>query len=122
MANEKKLHLVEFKGETGVFPKILASPDRVRKPEEIKAEEILDFVQYSMEGRIVLNKKKPLPFYTKLPSYVIHLRKMERKRGHDDVRIRLQSEYGDICSFLTEKYPEARVSKWRKHAEKEEEA
>ncbi|XP_076235168.1 mitochondrial ribosomal protein S5 [Calliopsis andreniformis] len=119
MANEKKLHLVEFNGKT-TFPKVVASPDTVRKPEEIKRNEILDFNQYVMDGKIVLRKKKPLPFYTKLESYSTYIRKMERIRDHAQMRIRLRAEYGDICSFLTEKYPEARVSKWRKHDKTEE--
>ncbi|XP_076666179.1 mitochondrial ribosomal protein S5 [Andrena cerasifolii] len=122
MANEKQLHLVELKQEHDYFPIVVGSPDVVRKREEINPSEIMDYKQYLMGGRIVLEKKKPLPFYTKLPSYAIHLRKVERKRDHHEMRIRLRSEYGDLCSFLTEKYPEARASKWRKRDTPKEEA
>ncbi|XP_076637664.1 mitochondrial ribosomal protein S5 [Colletes latitarsis] len=108
MADEKKLHLIEMKKEHNYFPTVLASPETVRKSNEIKHDEILDFDQYIMDGRVVLRKKKLQPFYTKLPSYTAYLRKAERRRDHDNVRLKLKAEYGEIRSFLTEKYPEAK--------------
>lgn len=121
MANEKKLHVVEFKKEHDYFPTVIASPEIVRKREEILSDEILDFNQYVMGGKIVLEKKKVLPFYTKLDSYSIYLRKQERQRDQDKVRIRLRVEYGELCSFLAEKYPEARAyRKTKRNADKNE--
>lgn len=119
IAEEKGLHLVEMRKENNYFPTVLASPTVVRDSTEIEPNEILDFKNYVMNGRIPLKTKSPLPFFTKLPSWLIHLRKLEHHRNQDEVIIRLRAEYGDICSFLTEKYPEARASKWRKHDKKQ---
>lgn len=122
MANDKKLHLVEMRKENNYFPTVLASPSIVRTSQEIPQDEILDFKQYIMNGRIPLQKKKPAPFFTKLPSWLFHLRKQERRRDQDQVVIRLRAQYDDVCSFLAEKYPEARAPKWKKHDKKEEES
>ncbi|XP_012256636.2 28S ribosomal protein S5, mitochondrial [Athalia rosae] len=121
LAEEKKLHLVEFRKETGEFPHVVASPSVVRKPEEISNSEILDFKQYVMENRVVLRKKKFPPFYTKLKSWEIRLRRQEYLRNQDKVRIRLLANHGELKSFLTDKYPEARPYK-RPLAESEAEA
>ena len=45
LANEKKLHLVEFREETGNFPTVVASPEDgvVRTEAEIGKDEVLDF-------------------------------------------------------------------------------
>ena len=45
LANEKKLHLVEFREETGNFPLVVASPEDgvVRTEAEIGKDEVLDF-------------------------------------------------------------------------------
>ncbi|CAK9813616.1 28S ribosomal protein S5, mitochondrial [Anthophora quadrimaculata] len=115
MANEKQLHLVEMRKENSYFPTILASPPVVRDRSEIPSNENLNFNMYVMNGKIPHKRKKPPPFYTRLPSWNIYLRKEEHRRGQKDVLIRLRAEYGDVCSFLAEKYPEARASKWRKH-------
>ncbi|XP_017757508.1 PREDICTED: 28S ribosomal protein S5, mitochondrial [Eufriesea mexicana] len=122
MANEKGLHLVEMRKENNYFPKVLASPARVRDSTEISSSEILDFKQYVMNGRVPLKRKPNTPFYAKLPTWLVHLRKQERLRNHDNVVIKLRSEYDDVCSFLAEKYPEAKASKWRKRDNKEKES
>ncbi|KOC64746.1 28S ribosomal protein S5, mitochondrial [Habropoda laboriosa] len=121
MAKEKKLHLVEIRKENNYFPTVLASPPVVRDRSEIPPNEDLDFQQYVMKGKVPYWRKKPPPFYAKLPSWQVHLRKEERHRGQDDVVLRLRAEYGDLCSFLAEKYPEAKAPKWRKHDKKNEE-
>lgn len=121
MANEKKLHLIEMRKENNYFPTVLASPPVARTSKEISKDEILDFQQYVMDGKVVLEKKKRDSPFSHLPSWQFHLRKQERLRNQDDVVIRLRAEYGDVCSFLTEKYPEARAPKWSKHGKKEEE-
>lgn len=122
MADEKGLHLVEMRKENNYFPKVLASPARIRDSTEISSDEILDFKQYVMNGRVLLKRKSNLPFYAKLPTWLVYLRKQERHRNQDDVIVKLRSEYDDLCSFLAEKYPEAKASKWRKHDSKEEES
>ncbi|XP_032684997.1 28S ribosomal protein S5, mitochondrial [Odontomachus brunneus] len=120
IADEKCLHLVEFRPENGNYPIVVASPSVVRKPKEVPSNEILDFKQYIMDGKIVLKRKKYEPFYTKLNSWILKTRKMERVRNHDDTRIKLKAEYGRINSFLTEKYPEARFFGRKKSREDNE--
>lgn len=107
IAEEKGLHVVELRKENQDFPKIVASPTVCRKPEQIKSSEIMDFTQHGLDGRIVLKKKKFPPFYTKFPSWQIYLKKQEKLRNMDKVRLRMLTEEGEIRSFLTEKYPEA---------------
>lgn len=95
-----------------MYPKVVASPSTVRKPQEVKSTEVLDFTQYVLGGKVVLKKKKYPPFYAKLKSYGIHQRKMEYLRNQDDVRLRMYAEHGELKSFLTDQYPEARPRKW----------
>ncbi|KYN06249.1 PREDICTED: 28S ribosomal protein S5, mitochondrial [Cyphomyrmex costatus] len=120
LADEKRLHLVEFKSENGNYPVVIASPSKVRKPEEIASNEILDFTQYVLGGKVILQKKKYPPFYTRLPSYKTKLVKLERLRNFDKTRIQLLAEYGALHSFLTEKYPEAKLLPKPKKSENNE--
>jgi small subunit ribosomal protein S5 len=99
----KQLHLVEYRKEHGNFPKVIASPIQCRKTEEIKTDEVLDFIQ---NERVVLKKKKHPQFFMKLLSWEIYLRKQEKMRNHDIVRRRMLAEHGEIRSFLTDKYSE----------------
>lgn len=121
LADEKQLHLVEFHPETGYFPVVVASPSTVRKKEEIPSNEDLDFNRYVLDGRIVLKRKKYIPFYTRLPSFQNYLLKTERRRNFDKTRIQLMAEYGALHSFLTEKYPEAKLDRPKKAASEVEE-
>jgi small subunit ribosomal protein S5 len=111
LAEEKQLHLVEYRKEHGNYPKVVASPTKCRKPAEIPTNEVLDFNQYCMNERLVLKRKKLPPFYTKLPSWEIFLRKREKMRNHNKVRRRLLAEYGEVRSFWTEKHPECSLPK-----------
>ncbi|XP_023019389.2 mitochondrial ribosomal protein S5 [Leptinotarsa decemlineata] len=106
IAEEKKLHLVQFCKENNFYPTVIASPKECRKQEEIPKDEILDYKQYCFDGKVVLKKKKHPPFYSTYESYEIYLRKQEKLRNQDQVRNHLISEYGEIRSFLAEKYPE----------------
>ncbi|KAJ8958621.1 hypothetical protein NQ318_016344 [Aromia moschata] len=120
MAEEKKLHLVEFCKENNYFPNVIASPKECRKAEEIPKDEILDFTQYCFDGKVVLKKKKFPPFYTKLKSYELYLKRQERIRNQQAVRNNLIAEYGEIQSFLTTQYPECRQYKLPKKEEEEQ--
>lgn len=113
LAEEKKLHLVEIRKENDDFPFVVASPSVVRKPEEIKHDEVLDFDQYIMNNRVVLKRKKFPPFYTKHKSWETYLIKQEYLRNQDKVKIRLLANHGELRSFLTDKHPEARPPKGR---------
>lgn len=108
IAEEKGLHLVEFNKESGYFPRVLASPVKCRTEEEIKKDEILDWSQFCYDGKVILRKKKWPPFYTKMRSYEIYLKKQEKLRNKEQVKLNLIAEYGEIRSFLTDKYPECR--------------
>ncbi|XP_049877987.1 28S ribosomal protein S5, mitochondrial [Pectinophora gossypiella] len=106
LAEEKKLHLVEYRAENNYYPKVVASPSTVRTKEEIPKDETLDFVQYVMNDRVILKKKKFPRFYESMPHYQIYLKKYERYRNHEKIRLNMKVEYGEVKSFLTDKYPE----------------
>ncbi|KAB0803393.1 hypothetical protein PPYR_00363 [Photinus pyralis] len=108
IAEEKKLHLVELSKDNEYFPTVLASPVECRKTEDLKHDEVLDFTQYCLDGRVILQRKKFPPFYTKYKSWEIYLKKQEKIRNHDKIRIQLKAEYGELRTFLTDKYPECR--------------
>lgn len=125
VAQAKGLHLVEFRKETGYFPKVLASPRECRKEEDIRNDEIMDYTQFCMDGKLALKRKKHPMFYEKTHGYQLHLMKKEKRRNHDEVRRYMLAEYGEIRSFFADKYPEAKATRWheeraRKKAEVEE--
>lgn len=104
VADEKGLHVVEFRQEHDWFPKVIASPTgHLRTEEEISANEELDYDAIMNEGRVILQKKKPPPFYTKLPSWEIHLRKTDNLRNQREVRLRMMRKYGTLKSFLNDR-------------------
>lgn len=106
IAEEKKLHLVEICKENNYFPTVIASPKECRKSSEIPKDELLDFTQYCYDGRVVLKKKKRPPFYANYKSHEIYLKKYQKYRNQGKVINHLIAEYGQIQSFLHDKYPE----------------
>ncbi|CAH0690266.1 unnamed protein product [Spodoptera exigua] len=106
LAEEKKLHLVEYRDENENFPKVVASPSEVRTKDQIQKNETLDFTQYVMNDRVILKKRKFPRFYETMPHYKIYLKKYEKFRNHEKIRLNLKTEYGEVKSFLTDKYPE----------------
>lgn len=121
MAEEKKLHLVEICKENNYFPTVVASPKECRTADEIPKNEILDFTQYCYDGKVVLKKKKRPPFYAQYKSYEIYLKKFQKNRNQQEVRDHLRAEYGQIQSFLFEKYPECQQYRPPKKVKEEEE-
>lgn len=121
IAEEKQLHLVEMCKESGFFPNVVASPAKCRTKAEVDKDEILDFTQYSLGGKVIRKKKKFPPFYTNTPGYLTYLKKQENARNQDKVKMQLLTEYGEIRSFLADKYPECRAYR-RVKEQKEEEA
>ncbi|XP_063628069.1 small ribosomal subunit protein uS5m [Cydia splendana] len=109
LAEEKKLHLVEYRQENEYYPKVIASPSEVRTKEEIRKDETLDFNQYVMNDKVILRKKKFPRFYETMPHYEIFLKKYEKFRNHEKIRKNLKVEYGEVKSFLTDKYPEEKT-------------
>lgn len=104
LANEVQLHVVEFSAEHGNFPKVVASPPAVKTD----VTEPPDFDQYIMDGKIFHRRKKPMPGYTKYVGYPIMVRKWENIRNHKEQKQALRAEYGELRSFLTEKYSECK--------------
>ncbi|ENN80051.1 hypothetical protein HUJ04_004571 [Dendroctonus ponderosae] len=111
MAEEKGLHLVQFCKENNYFPKVVASPSECKKAEDISKDEILDFNRYCFQGKVILQKKKYAPFYTKLPSYYTYVVKQEKLRNQPEVRKNLIAEYGEVRSFLADKHPECKQTR-----------
>nr|CAG4643955.1 EOG090X0689 [Lepidurus arcticus] len=109
LAEEKKLHVVEFSKENDNFPTVVASPtDTCRTLAEISPTEVLDFNLCVMDNKVPLKKVKRPPFYELLPSWDRRIRRTIHHRNHHNVRIQLRAEYGEQVSFLTERFPECR--------------
>jgi len=108
LAEEKGLHLVEFREETSNFPKVLCSPEvtPLRKLDQIPPTEELDYNLYTMDGKVELKRKNYPPGYTLLPSWNIHLKKLAKYRNHDKIRLELMAEHDRLCSFYSDQYPE----------------
>ncbi|KAF9808184.1 hypothetical protein SFRURICE_017336 [Spodoptera frugiperda] len=68
--------------------------------------ETLDFTQYVMKDKVILKKRKFPRFYETMPHYKVYLKKYEKYRNHEKIRLNLKTEYGEVKSFLTDKYPE----------------
>eukprot|EP00096_Caligus_rogercresseyi_P002751 TRINITY_DN1502_c0_g4_i1.p1 TRINITY_DN1502_c0_g4~~TRINITY_DN1502_c0_g4_i1.p1 ORF type:complete len:438 (+),score=96.29 TRINITY_DN1502_c0_g4_i1:102-1415(+) len=108
LANEKNLHLVEFREENGNFPKVVATPQgsKVRTKDEILPNEILDFEIISFEGHLPYYRPTPPPFYTRLPGWETHLKRNEPYTRLKEQMIQMFVDHGEIRSHLTDKYPE----------------
>ncbi|KAG0718021.1 28S ribosomal protein S5, mitochondrial [Chionoecetes opilio] len=111
LANEKQLHLVEFREENRGFPEVLASPEggAVRTPAQIPKEEEIDFTRVDvgsveslgsfkrrldsvMDGDEVFNGRKGTvgaeeyaPFFTKTYGYEIYLKNHAKRRNQEKV-------------------------------------
>ncbi|XP_055851737.1 28S ribosomal protein S5, mitochondrial [Episyrphus balteatus] len=117
IAEEKGLHLVEFRKELGGLPRVVASPNVCRKKEDIEINEVMDFTQYALNDKIVLKRKKFPPFFANTRGYELYLKKREYLRNQDNVRVDLTAHYGELRSFLTDKYPECRPHKFQREKE-----
>nr|CAG4644790.1 EOG090X0689 [Leptodora kindtii] len=116
IAEDTKLNVVELRKERDNFPQVVASPSQaipVKDP-------LTDFNLYIMNGRVPTVKRKVPKFFERLPSWQVHLSKTLRFRNHKDVRTELLSEYGEVRSFLADKYPECRRTKFVKKREEDD--
>ncbi|OQR73348.1 28S ribosomal protein S5 [Tropilaelaps mercedesae] len=106
IAEEKRLHVVEFRPERSFFPEIIASPKNapVRTSDEIGSYEELDINRYISGGKMIIQKPKKMPFYTRLPGWEIHLRKTDNLKNERMVRLRIFRKYGELKSFLNVRY------------------
>jgi len=110
LSESKGLHLVAFKKECGDFPQVVASPNKCRTEDEIRHDEVMDYTQFAMDGRVVLKRKKFPPFYHNYYSYQLYLKKLEKYKNHHKTRLELIAEHGKIKSFYSDKHPEASPS------------
>ena len=71
MADEKKLHVVEFRPERDNLPVLLASPSdgKVRNEQELVHRGESDFNLYLLNNRFLLPQKKRQPFYANMYHY-----------------------------------------------------
>lgn len=103
MADEKKLHLVEFRKEEDGLPHIVASPDVCRKEEIINKDEIVNYSQYVLGNKIVLKNISLPPFYTNTIGYKLFSKKNEYFRNQNKVRLNMFINYNELKSFLNVK-------------------
>lgn len=82
LADETKYHLVEFRKENDYLPVVVASPSGEVKD---NPKEAPDFLQYVMDNRVRLRKKKSQAFYTRKTHWYIKQKKMESIRNMDKV-------------------------------------
>lgn len=115
-AEAKGLHLVEFRKEYGDFPKVVASPTKCRTEDDIKHDEVMDYTQFAMDGKLALKRKNFPKFYESSYGYALHLKKLEKRRNHYKIKRDMLVEHGEMRSFLTDKHPECRPA--RMHAER----
>merc|ERR1719334_2535665 len=108
LADEMRLHLVEFREENDFFPLVVASPQNgtVRTEEELEPNEILDFQQIVHDGNLPRIIEDKPPFYTRLPVWEISERKRKPVKHHREQRIEMLVRHGEVRSHLTERFPE----------------
>lgn len=119
LADETNYHVVEFRKENDYLPVVVASPKGLVKEDPKGAP---DFQQYVMDNKVRLRKKKFPPFYTKKTHWYIKEKKMETIRNMDKAKLNLLVEYGEIRSFLTDKYPECRPTPKKSFSKETDEA
>jgi len=107
IADEVGLNIVEVDPARHNFPKIIAAPEKSVERKTFEHESMCNFSLYTMNDKIVFRQPKFQLFYTKTIGWQNHLNKEEKRRNQDDVRRRLKIKYGQVQSFLAEKYPEA---------------
>ncbi|XP_065371046.1 small ribosomal subunit protein uS5m [Calliphora vicina] len=101
IADEKQLHLVEFRKEQEGLPHIVASPEICRKQDSITKDEIMNFTQYVLGNKIVLKKTVIPPFYTNTAGYKLYSKKQEYLRNQNKVRLNMLINNNELKSFLS---------------------
>nr|CAG4643205.1 EOG090X0689 [Ilyocryptus agilis] len=114
IAEETKLNVVELREEMDNFPRVLAKPSETKTRKSIND---MDINLHLNDGQVAFTKKRNPPFYTKMPGWQNHLAKTERFRNRNNVRTNLMVEYGEVRSFLADRYPECRQSEFNRKKE-----
>lgn len=81
LADEKKLHLVEFREENDFFPLVVATPEHVRTKEELEPNEILDFEQVCTGTTITFWVFLPCPLLQLGDVFSVHFVKISQHQG-----------------------------------------
>ena len=104
---------IEFREETGLYPRVLASPSdgNVRKLYEVEQDEYTDFHMYVNNGKVMELTPKKYPAYTRTLGYGKHLIKWHYHRNRQLVRAQLRAKYGAVESFLTIREKEERAQR-----------
>lgn len=75
LADEKQLHVVEFRKEMDYYPIVLASPSKkIRNDSELENEFEYDSNLYFLKGRFRRPELEKKPFYANTPGYQRHLK------------------------------------------------
>ncbi|RWS12644.1 28S ribosomal protein S5-like protein, partial [Dinothrombium tinctorium] len=102
LADEKNLHLVEFRQERDYLPVVVASPSsgKVRTTSEIHPDEVMDFHMHLFDGQVRVQKSPKVPAYTRSEGYYKYLKNWHYQRSRQQVRVYLKAKYGEVISFL----------------------
>ncbi|KAL5008279.1 hypothetical protein ScPMuIL_013860 [Solemya velum] len=86
LADRLKLNVVEFRKETDFVPRIVASPTCEAR-DTLEKDENLDFENLYYGGKLEYYKKKPAPFYKKLPCYKWKQVSMHKSRNQRSAQL-----------------------------------
>lgn len=113
LADEKRLHVVEFKPENDYYPTVRASPSdrRVRTVQEINPDEVTDFRMYINDGKVTEFVEHEPPHWTKYEGFLKALYKWHWSKARQKVRVQLRARYGQLDSFLTIREREERAKR-----------
>lgn len=91
IANEKKMHVVEFNPELNNYPTVLASPttcEAIKQKKGQDSEQDKDLDLYLFGNKVRLENKKRSPFYSTFASYKHYC--LLRDRDNEQKRLRIQ--------------------------------
>lgn len=140
LADQKRLHLVELVvpdstlhthrpllgADTAVstaprLQRVLASPTGgARFDSQVPPDENTDFLLHVLEGKVAHLPDRPAPFYHRTRGYQKYLHRIRHTINHEQVRVRLLAEYGELRSFLAEDHPECRAASHSATREKDD--
>lgn len=87
IARKTNLHVIEFRNETGLHPRIISMPKSCKASKGILPKEVSDYTQYVLDDQIILKKRKFAPFYINIKGYNIFLKRKEQVRNQHKVRV-----------------------------------
>ncbi|KAK2705181.1 small ribosomal subunit protein uS5m-like isoform X2 [Artemia franciscana] len=112
LADDQNLFVVERRKEMDNYPLVVGKPSG--EPLDIPSSKVPDYNLVIMNGKVPLEKRKFPKFYqigVHEKRWNVHLSKTVPFRNMDSVRTRIRAEYGELRSFLMDKFPECRTSR-----------